>query len=382
MSPNTPNSPSMRRFPEASSGDGAMADSSRPDYVASLDGLRGIAALMVAYGHAGYFGWVPLVRGAATIGVLLFFFLSGFLMGHHYLPDSLTGLPGKRALRYWAAFLLRRFLRVYPPYLFAPVFGYLLLMPQLPPAFQATGDGQGVSIIRELAKLAALKGDLGIYWTIKVEIFFYLLYPFVISVCLLFRNTTAALFLVFAALTFFKIPVPLPGQWAGFTSVFVAGAFTAVLTKEKRVWLEDRLTHPNALAAGSLLVLALVVGLTSQSNPTQQSIWKFQWLFALLFFVMFVSLIGSNGGIRRTLSSRPSLALGRVSYSLYLVHIIAYQFVVKYIPAEFRGMPIAVVVLFVLTSICYLLAEKPFLRLSRSVPVDDRIGQVVLAAPR
>ena len=50
---------------------------------------------MVAYGHAGYFGgkhpWVPLLSGCATIGVILFFFLSGFLMAHHYLPTAALG---------------------------------------------------------------------------------------------------------------------------------------------------------------------------------------------------------------------------------------------------------------------------------------------------
>src|SRR5258706_6619405 len=70
----------------------------------SLDGLRGLAACMVVYGHAGYFGWVPLLSGCATIGVMLFFFLSGFLMWGTYLPAPSSGFFNRSILNYWAAF--------------------------------------------------------------------------------------------------------------------------------------------------------------------------------------------------------------------------------------------------------------------------------------
>jgi peptidoglycan/LPS O-acetylase OafA/YrhL len=83
-------------------------------YYPALDGLRGLAALMVVYGDMGYVGWVPLVVGCASIGVVLFFFLSSFLMGHHYMPGASRGMPDKKDLRYWGAFLSRRLMRVYP----------------------------------------------------------------------------------------------------------------------------------------------------------------------------------------------------------------------------------------------------------------------------
>jgi peptidoglycan/LPS O-acetylase OafA/YrhL len=330
---------------------------------------------MVVYGHAGYFGWVPLVGGMATIGVLLFFFLSGFLMGHHYLPDASSGLLSKGAFNYWAAFLFRRFMRVYPPFVLAPILGYLLLMPRLPPDFTEVVQSHGVSIARALARLAAFRGRLGIYWTIEVELFFYLLYPFIIVLCLYWRHTAAALFLLFAALTLLKQQIPLPSQWPGFTSVFVAGVFTAVVAKNHRRFLDSRLTHANALTLASFLVLALTVALISQSGPTQKFIWGLDWLFSVLFFVMFTSLLRSDGIIGKALASRIGTALGRASYSLYLVHIIAFYIVLTEFGRPYQGMVAAVVVLSILTPLYHLLVERPFIRLGRKIIIGDRIGR-------
>jgi peptidoglycan/LPS O-acetylase OafA/YrhL len=346
-------------------------DSLKSPYYPSLDGLRGLAACMVVYGHAGYFGWVPLVAGCATIGVLLFFFLSGFLMGHHYLPGVSSGLLNKRTIRYWAAFLLRRFMRVYPPYLFAPILGYLLLMPRLPPDFERAEQFQNLSIFDELARIAAFKEPLGIYWTIEVELFFYLIYPFIITLSLLSRNTAGMLLLLFAALTFFKHEVPLPGQWAGFTSIFIAGVFTAVVLRRYRDLLGNRLIHRNALTAVSFLLLVLVVVLISQSSPTQESIWKLEWLFAALFFAIFTCLVGSDGAISRFFSSRLCAAIGRASYSLYLIHIIAFYVVTTRIGQEYRGPLTAMLVVFVLTWLYYAIMERPFVRLSKRIVVND-----------
>jgi peptidoglycan/LPS O-acetylase OafA/YrhL len=216
--------PPAKAAPEPPLPSNTMPDESpKSTYYPSLDGLRGMAACMVVYGHAGYFGWVPLLSGCATIGVLLFFFLSGFLMGDHYLPAPSSRLFNKSTLSYWTAFLFRRFLRVYPPYFFAPILGYLLLMPLMPPDFGEARQFESLSIAHELAKIATFKGPQGIYWTIQVELFFYMLYPFIISLCLLCRNTGGALLFVFCALTLAKYQAPQLGQWPGFTSIFVPG---------------------------------------------------------------------------------------------------------------------------------------------------------------
>src|SRR4051812_41616446 len=83
--------------------------------VAGLDGLRGIAALMVFVQHVHLPGDLPLRLGWHT-GVLVFFSLSGYLL---YRPFA----EGRCDLRTYA---IRRVLRIGPAWLVA-AFGISLL---------------------------------------------------------------------------------------------------------------------------------------------------------------------------------------------------------------------------------------------------------------
>lgn len=87
---------------------------SRPDYIPSLDGLRGIAALLVVQAHIGlvfpYTALHFITMGSEAVG--LFFALSGFLMAHLYGSRPVT----REAV---LDFLVSRFARIYPVYLAA-----------------------------------------------------------------------------------------------------------------------------------------------------------------------------------------------------------------------------------------------------------------------
>jgi len=334
---------------------------------------------MVVYGHLGYAGWVPPTPGCASIGVVLFFFLSGFLMGHHYSPEGLSGVADRKALRYWGSFLSKRFMRVYPPYCFAPIAGYLLLMPHMPPGFEQMTPFEDLSVVDELVKIAAFQGDLGIYWTIEVELFFYLLYPLIITLCILSRNKAGSLAFLFVALSFLNhFPdglggatwsVPWPVSWSGYFSIFVGGVFTAVIAQKNPTLPGSANSRHNALAAITFIALVVLVAAISRSNPTHESIWRQEWLFAALFFVLFISLIRSKGIVSSVLSSRICVSIGHASYSLYLVHIIAIYIVIKRVSASRHGVLSALAVLFVLTLAYYLLVERPFVIISKKIRV-------------
>jgi peptidoglycan/LPS O-acetylase OafA/YrhL len=91
----------------------------------SLDGVRGIAALLVVLFH--YHAYVsPLEVQSAYLAVDLFFLMSGFVLGHAYEEKIAAGMTLKR-------FFLMRFVRLYPLYLIGtllaigvPVVGLLL----------------------------------------------------------------------------------------------------------------------------------------------------------------------------------------------------------------------------------------------------------------
>jgi len=96
------------------------------EYIASLTGLRGIAAFSVFLFHysslhpgirldlsvplIGYFLQLPLGLGFA--GVDLFFVLSGFLLSLPFAHAVLSGKPLPSKARYFK----RRILRVFPAY--------------------------------------------------------------------------------------------------------------------------------------------------------------------------------------------------------------------------------------------------------------------------
>lgn len=87
---------------------------SRPDYIPSLDGLRGIAALLVVQAHIGLIfpGTAQHLMTMGSEAVGLFFALSGFLMAHLYGSRPVTR---ENILD----FLVSRFARIYPVYLVA-----------------------------------------------------------------------------------------------------------------------------------------------------------------------------------------------------------------------------------------------------------------------
>ena len=352
-------------------GGAAVTDRSKfqeAKYYPALDGLRGVAVLMVVYGHAGYWGWVPLLPGCATIGVLLFFFLSGFLMGHHYTPDASAAAFDKATLRYWSAFLFRRFLRVYPPYLLAPIIGYVLLMPALPPDFEQSKPFSEIHIVEEISKIALFGGELGIYWTIKEELRFYLLYPLMFLAFVLLRRKAIAVFMILVALVVINHFAKVGADWPGYIAIFTAGVFTSLAMKSG-FELPAFTRRANTFAPASLSAFALLVFVIGQSSPTQHMIWQLEWLFALVLFILFVSLLKSDGVLNKVLSQRVSVWIGRTSYSLYLVHIIGFHLTRNYLGASPSMMIAACLVLAALTLIYYLAVERLFVRLSKMVRV-------------
>jgi peptidoglycan/LPS O-acetylase OafA/YrhL len=345
--------------------------------------------LMVVYGHAGYFGWVPLVAGLATTGVILFFFLSGFLMAHHYLPAPAREDGARAGLLHWAAFLLRRYVRVYPPYLFAPLAGYLLLMPYMPPDFETQKTFETMSVGEELLKVATFSGNKGIYWTIQLELFFYACYPLLIAAFILSGRRAIVPLMVFCVLGFLNhFPggiggiswtVPLPGLWTGYSSIFVAGVFAAIMAPRLSDTLLREPRRRDMVVWASVAALAVAVWMISLSEPTHASMWRMEWLFAPLLFVLFTSLAGSQGRIAALLSSRPMVMLGKASYSIYLVHLVAIYLVIHRVGAVLGGFATYVLVLACLATAYYLLVERPFVRLSKKIKVGAR-GPAACAA--
>ncbi|MGO7161972.1 acyltransferase family protein, partial [Rhizobium johnstonii] len=145
---------------------------SRPDYIPSLDGLRGVAALLVVGAHIGLIFPIRaphlVTMGDEAVG--LFFALSGFLMAHLYGSRPVTR---ENVLD----FLVSRFARIYPVYLVAVVLVAMLSSMQSLDFVQPIAGGT------DFVRHVFLLGSSGVFWSIPPEIQFYLLFP-VLWLCL------------------------------------------------------------------------------------------------------------------------------------------------------------------------------------------------------
>lgn len=146
-------------------------------HIPELDGVRGLAAIMVFFHHVCFTsidpaGWNSFILNLRTVsiagryGVDLFFVLSGFL-----ITSLLIGDRNKRA--YYRDFYWKRALRILPLYILCLIFVGLLI----------PGSGGYVLVsalfIANFAWLFHIVG-IGPFWTLAIEEQFYLIWPTVV----------------------------------------------------------------------------------------------------------------------------------------------------------------------------------------------------------
>jgi peptidoglycan/LPS O-acetylase OafA/YrhL len=179
--------------PHSSKSESGAQESGASPYLHRLEALRGVAAMMVALGHA--FGTLPVLgwrKGLTSILMLLFngraavtifFVLSGLVLGLSLRRSD--GSFAQDASRFW----LRRFFRVYPAYLVCTtgIVAYLLFLFK-DPGYQATGfwfeQYYGIHLhqvtwAKVFKNLAMSSYSLNVVtWTLGIEMICSMLLPF------------------------------------------------------------------------------------------------------------------------------------------------------------------------------------------------------------
>jgi peptidoglycan/LPS O-acetylase OafA/YrhL len=292
--------------------------------VAGLDGLRGLAALYVLLFHCWLlaFRHFPRNTGPAyltwamygRLSVVFFLALSGFSL-------ALSPAANQWRLGGVARFLRRRAWRILPAYWAALAFSLAVAL------FVVPATHKGPPTHRSLAVFGLLLQDLvkartpnGALWSVAVEVELYLLFP----VFLLIRRRLGALVLL-AVVT---LPVLLMGVAApregdtGLTPhlapVFVAGLVAAgVVTASARLravpWLW--------LAVAACAPVLLMIHAKGSYWTGHHYFWIDLAMTPGLTMLIVAVATGSAAGLTRLLSSRPLESLGRISYSLYLIHL-------------------------------------------------------------
>jgi len=309
--------------------------------IAGLDGLRGIAAMMVVLSHlkhalrhgnelAGqqwdlwFLSWPIRLLWGGDEALICFFVLSGFVLAQPFLRPASSP---------WAAFARRRLARLYPAYLAALLLSAWvawMLQPYRDATLDIILEGYPKPEVTALALAgnALLLMDLNdvnpALWALVVAIRVALVFPFLFAAI---RWLGAGLSLgLSAALSMAVVAIltaapPLHG-WAEIgASLLKTGYFLfffvlgSVLALHRQILLA-RLTGP--WREGRLAFAIIGVGLLGMK-------WYLPYMAGPLavglgFAIIFL-LVQSTPRAGAVLQSAPLTFLGTLSYSLFLVHL-------------------------------------------------------------
>ncbi|MGO6672247.1 acyltransferase family protein [Rhizobium leguminosarum] len=278
---------------------------SRPDYIPSLDGLRGVAALLVVGAHIGLIFPITaphlVTMGDEAVG--LFFALSGFLMAHLYGSRPVTK---ENVLD----FLVSRFARIYPVYLVAVVLVATLSSMQNLDFVQPIVSGT------DFVRHVFLLGSSGVFWSIPPEIQFYLLFP-VLWLCLAQPHRYSGVIVGLTVAVVVDGLVELPGPGIVLVSklpYFLFGALAGIMHSYWNSWV------PSVLTGISTLFLLVVFFTYRHILPGfSPEFWSLQSAVAAS---VIVGLVARQPPIAtRILAAAPVRFFGKISFSLYLFHV-------------------------------------------------------------
>jgi peptidoglycan/LPS O-acetylase OafA/YrhL len=319
-----------------------------------LDSLRGMAILLVLFFHGfGFqFGAARLPRLAhlfvvATmpgwVGVNLFFVLSGFLI---------TGilLDSKHQPNYYRRFYTRRALRILPAY-------YALLLILFISPLTGWFEHRQISwqfVALSFVYLSNVTGFFGVplqygaLWSLAVEEHFYILWPTVV------RSLSRRAICYFAiAITVIcpmlrAIAFKLGFQYgAGYTWLVADGlAAGSLLGLLSRSWLADRRRMKRisiaCMAGGAALIAAGVPFGILLGRTFLGGVFRLTVLNVFFTGALGATLVLGTGSLR-WIVLRPTLQFfGKISYGLYLIHMLAFDFA-DHLIAQYFPDPVAAV---------------------------------------
>ena len=284
-----------------------------------LDGLRGIAILMVFLNHALD---VPLF----WCGVDLFFVLSGYL-----ITGVLLRLKERDAAEGIGIFLRhfysRRIRRIFPPYfLFLLVVSILYAVRWSQVWFWYVFFAANIANLLHVTPASPLLP----LWSLAVEEQFYLVWPFVVfltSLCTL-KRVAAGVMVAGAVLRACFTPLLSSSLDIYVLALFRAdslacGAFIAIAAHENAGWIESKGLRAGRWAAATGAAFCLLSALASFRSTAYAILFNGLGypLVALTFGGALIYIVGRREGLVHTiLTIRILRHVGLISFTFYLYH--------------------------------------------------------------
>ncbi len=308
----------------------------------AVDGLRGIAILLVLVYHTWLFSWltpelsvfghalpVDVPARSGYLGVELFFAISGFVLFFPHAEFALGGGKRPRAVD----FAYRRFIKIVPSYALALAATALVAAPLF---------HSGTAFAAALAQHAFFvqsfwNDDFGpvnsVFWSLAIEVQFYLFFP---ALAVAFRRApvVTAGAMIAAALGYRYATAgcclqnePVTRELPAFLDVFAFGMLAAYAV----VWLRGRFDRLErfrwaftlaalALVGACFAMMAGADAVTYVDGGRERWILAHRTLLAATLSSLAVASCFAAPWWRKVLANRAFVFLSILSYNLYLWH--------------------------------------------------------------
>jgi peptidoglycan/LPS O-acetylase OafA/YrhL len=370
--------------------------------IPELDGLRGLAILLVLIWHfgcdansAGGHRWAFYLIDAGSLfwsGVDLFFVLSGFLIGGILLD-------ARNSSNYFKAFYNRRVFRILPIY--AAVVGvfYLCLAAGVPGRtagsnwlFGPTVPWYAYATFTQNIRFAIGEPNLafwlGATWSLAVEEQFYLILPLLIWL-VSERWLPYVLGTAIMAAPLLRLYLNLHssnGKTASFSlmpsraDALLLGVAAAMLVRRQSFWELLNKQRRRLVMAWIVLFGGLPLFILFKVADPLKSFWMstigLSWLAFFYLGLLFLSLIYTESWLGRALRNSHLRNLGAISYGVYMLHwpVLGLTFMVfrhkrpwAESPTEHGLVLLALAFTIALASVSWNFFEKPLLKIGHMV---------------
>lgn len=336
-----------------------------PNHSKALDGLRGLAVLIVILSHLSnnnilLFDFLNFST-IGKYGVYLFFVLSSYLLDKQII-SALN--KNKANFKYWLNYSLRRFLRIIPLFVIALTINYLLTLNHVKWAIPLN--------FNEFINHLLFQQGKDIFWSIPVEFKYYIVSPILMVVAyrlykwntiLLSISTILLIGLSIALQYFFKFNEL---SLIKYLPIFLIGSFVALLDQTKPSFFKFlstkiKLVNIIAILALSVIILFIPYYFNAVFNTTIKHFHHYIYytFFGVLWAIILITVKFNNAIITKFFEYKLLRIFGSLSFSLYLFHMLVLNF---FIPLEINTtLKFFCVIIgsLIVSFISYLCVEKP-----------------------
>ena len=352
---------------------------SRSGYLPSLDGWRALAVLSVMAVHDSAYTWrgtsLRWLQNYGSLGVVLFFAISGVLITGRILEEE--ALTGRFHLR---LFYIRRFFRIQPA---ALLYLSVVAILALAGAFEISWFHWSAALL--MFENFAYRDNIlnwqfgfftGHFWTLAVEEHFYILISLALLLVRRHRLRVFAIALAVIKLSQYVLqhhtPDPLLRRTYWQVHVLLWPTLFAIALRKPGIRdFVERWFHPG-------LVVPLTFGLAALAHTRSPNLPLNVFEYAFTLWIV-STMLHPRSWLTRLLESAPIRFVGRISYSLYLWHILFFSSAfLKTVHAPWliaiSARPWKYVCAFSAAVASYYLIEKPCIRLGHRLAPPATAG--------